>query len=145
MRGATIRLMSCAFFLASCRRVERVAPPVAMDAGGNETSVTPVDASAPAASSPLPNPGPPIAADRAWVSAFKGDRTFAEKHALGVLTVAFLPDGVSGMSSGVDDVARIWDLRTGNLSTRHAGARFKFHQVVFTHDAKRALSAGDGL
>ena len=61
-------------------------------------------------------------------------------HPLGVLAVAFLPDGVLGLSSGVDDTTRIWDLRSGRLVREFKGARYKFTNVVFTSDGVHALS-----
>src|SRR5438309_924236 len=87
----------------------------------------------------LPSAAPPVALvppDRSWLGQLKGVRPFSEQHPLGVLAFAFLPDGVHAMSSGVDQVARLWDLRTGEVLSRLTGPRFKFVQVVFTHDGQ---------
>jgi WD40 repeat protein len=129
---------------ASCHRAPstEVHPSSVSSAAANDGASPHASPSATASS---PGPGAAVVPDRAWVAQFKGAKVFAEKHPLGVLAVAFLPDGVHGMSSGVDEVARVWDLRTGEVSQRHSGPRFKFHQVVFTRDGKRALSASDSL
>ncbi|MBN1610204.1 MAG: hypothetical protein JW940_26490 [Polyangiaceae bacterium] len=74
---------------------------------------------------------------------FSGAKVLSGKHPLGVLAVAFLPDGAHALSSGVDGKTRIWDLRTGQVLATFSGPRFKFTRVVFTRDGQRALSAGE--
>jgi WD40 repeat protein len=96
--------------------------------------------SGPASSLQAPTVVPP---DRSWVAKLSGVKVLSGKHPSGVLAVAFLPDGVHAMSSGVDEKARIWDLRTGEVVHTFSGPRFKFTRVVFTRDGQRALSAGD--
>jgi len=89
-----------------------------------------------------PASGPALVPDLAWAKDFKGVKTFQEKHPLGVLTAVFLPDGRRGLSSGVDGVARLWNLDTGSVDARWTGPQFQFAHAVLTKDGQRVLSAG---
>jgi len=103
-------------------------------------------ASAPPAQLPAPPlapaPGPALVPDLAWAKDFKGVKTLSEKHPLGVLSAVFLPDGRRALSSGVDGVARLWNLDTGSVQARFSGPQFQFPHALVTKDGQRVLSTG---
>jgi WD40 repeat protein len=145
MRAAIGILVGCA--VASCRRSTpelRVAADGSATGGSISLTTPLLEGGRSSAAAPPPPPAAAIVPDRSWVAGFKGSKVFSEKHQFGVLAVAFLPDGVHGLSSGADDDARVWDLRTGQVTNRLTGPRFDFGHIVFTRDGNRAVSAGRG-
>jgi WD40 repeat protein len=109
------------------------------------TREPPLEPGAPAilAAAPRANSATPVPSTKAVEATPAGDSTFAEKHEKGVLSVAFVPpDGERALSSGVDDVARLWDTRSGQIIQRFSGKAFRFQSVALAKDGSRALTSG---
>ena len=69
----------------------------------------------------------------------------AAPYPLGVMSVAFSPDGKYALSGGGDNIIKMWDLSTGaelKEFTGHSGIE-GVTSVKFTPDGKRIVSAGD--
>ena len=71
-------------------------------------------------------------------------RTFSEHHRGGLLSIAFVPpDGLRALTSGVDNMARLWDATTGHVLKRFAGEAFSFQSLAFDQSGHHVLTAGD--
>jgi WD40 repeat protein len=70
---------------------------------------------------------------------------FAETHPQGVLSVAGLAPDHLAISSGVDAVARLWDVRSGQVAKRFSGPEYRFSSISLSADGVFALTpTGDG-
>jgi WD40 repeat protein len=117
------------------------APQVASSAEGTASarSIAPPEASQSAG-----GPGKAAPATTATKPDSRRPLRFAERHQAGVLSVAFVPpDGARALSSGVDDLALVWDTRSGTAIHRYPGKTFRFQSVAFSRDGARALTAGE--
>jgi WD40 repeat protein len=60
--------------------------------------------------------------------------------------VAFLPDGLRGLSAGRDKRAMLWDLETGSPLQALEGHSESVSQIAVSKDGRVAATAGkDGL
>lgn len=66
----------------------------------------------------------------------------AEQSGVSVEDVAFSPDGERIASVGLDNVARIWEVRTGRLLNTLEGHTRQLRRVVFSPDGNRLATAG---
>ena len=134
--------------ISQCLGCERAAPGGREQATSVSASVSAKPGVAPAPSAQLQAPplapaaGPALVPDLAWAKDFKGVKTLSEKHPLGVLSAVFLPDGRRALSSGVDGMARLWNLDTGSVQARFSGPQFQFPHALVTKDGQRVLSTG---
>jgi hypothetical protein len=140
-----VHLVGMAALLFACRREppDRGRPSVEASGSARQVSSIPPATSAGDASGAL-RPlriGGAAQPDLSWRATFAGSRKFAATHALGVLEVAWLPDEVHAISSGVDETTRIWDARTGEVVRQWSGPNYKFNHVVFASDGVHALSS----
>jgi len=86
---------------------------------------------------------PPVEASPTTLELGKGDRIIA-RHAGGVASVAFSPDGKLLATAGGDNLVRLLDLATGKEMHRLEGHSGFIRTVVFSPDGKLLVSAGNG-
>ncbi len=67
----------------------------------------------------------------------------AAGQVVGVVDVAFSPDGTRLATAGVDGTARLWDMSTGGMLKVFNGHRARISSVAFSPDGARLATASD--